>query len=153
MRRRDLLAAVPPAAAGLGGCFDLGGMYSSGMLSAADLGTCPDREREGTSKPGRETDRPVQVFVRNDSETRQRIEVTVEGLKGTYFDETVEIAAGKRVPVFDGESKPNLTGEYRLSFVIEDGGRFSADWQVCKHTDDLVVIVTSGGGFGFERPE
>jgi len=64
MRRRDLLAAVPPAAAGLGGCFDLGGMYSSGMLSAADLGICPDREREGTSKPGRETDRPVQVFVR-----------------------------------------------------------------------------------------
>jgi hypothetical protein len=153
MRRRDLLAAMPPAAAGLAGCFDFGSMYSSGMLSAADLGTCPDREREGTSQPGQKTDAPVQIFVRNDSDTRHRIDVTVEGLKGTYVDETVEIAGGKRVPLFDPASKPKLTGEYRLSFVIEDGGRFSADWQVCQHTDDLVVIVTSGGGFGFERPE
>ena len=153
MRRRDLLVAVPSIAAGVSGCFDLGGMYSTGMLSVADLGTCPERERDGTSKPGRETDTPVQIFVRNDTDATQRIEVTVEGLKGTYFDGTVEVAAGNRHPLFDTAPKPKLTGEYRLSFVIEDGGRFSADWQVCRHTDDLVVIVTSGGGFGFQRPE
>lgn len=103
---------MPPIAAGLSGCFDFGSMYSSGMLSATDLGTCPDRERDEPPSPGDETDGPVQVSVRNDSDAERRVTVT-----------------------------------------IEDGSRLAADWRVCKHTDDLVVIVSSGGGLGFERPE
>lgn len=154
MRRRDLLAAATATAAGgLGGCFDFGSMYSSGMLSAADLATCPEGEREGTPSPGGDTDHPVQVVVRNDSDDDRRVTVTIDRVGRTYFDDTIAVPSGSSRPLFDGESGPQTTGEYRLSVNIEDGSRLSVDWRVCKHTDDLVVIVSSGGGLGFERPD
>jgi hypothetical protein len=154
MRRRDLLSAATAAAAGgLGGCFDFGSMYSSGMLAAADLATCPEAEREGTPVPGGDTDHPVQVVVRNDSDAERRVTVTIDRVGRTYFDDTIAVPSGSSRPLFDGASGPQTTGEYRLSVNIEDGSRLSVDWRVCKYTDDLVVIVSSGGGLGFERPD
>lgn len=154
MRRRGLLVAATTAAAGgLGGCFDFGSMYSFGLLSAADLGICPDREREGTPTPGGDTDDPVQVAVRNDSDEKRQVTVTVERVGRTYFDDTIAVPSGSSRSLFDEGSGPRTTGEYRVSVLIEDGSRLSADWRVCKHTEGLVVIVSSGGGLGFERPE
>ena len=152
MRRRDLLAALPPVAASLGGCYDFDGMYSSGMLSAADLGTCPDGDHDEPYQPGRETADPVQVFVRNDSEEPRAIAVELTRAGHTHVDEEFEVGSGDRRALFDATSGPTLTGDYRLSIVVEDGSRLAEDWRVCERTQELTIVVSAGGGLGFERP-
>jgi hypothetical protein len=151
MRRRDLLAAVALATANLGGCYDFDGMYSTGMLSAADLGTCPEGERDGGYRPGRETDGPVRAFVRNDSEAPQRIAVELTRAGNTHVDDDFEVESGDRRALFDEAAAPTLTGEYRLSIVVEDGSRLTEDWRVCHRSEALTIVVSAGGGLGFER--
>lgn len=141
------------AAGGLSGCLDFDSMYSSGMVSAADLGTCPERERVGTPRPGQRLDGPVQLFLRNDTNERQRVTVTVERAGRTYVDQQFAVPSGARHSIFKSNDGPPITGKYRITIDIGNGSRLGVDWQVCKHTEELVAIVSSGGGLGFERPE
>lgn len=116
MFRRQLLGAAALSAAALAGCTAPSGTSETPAEATDSSATPPETPSPGpvTADP----DDPIEFVVDNDTDSQQRVEVTLTGDDRTLIDESLTLDAGES-RTFD----PGIetTGEYDIAVAVADG--------------------------------